>query len=373
MNDERFDAISRALTTLGSRRDALRALPGMLLGEALLGPSPNGLVAAPKKKGKATGRGGNGRGDPRHDRHGRKALGKKKSGRQQGQEPNANGAPTAESVQDAAPPESGGVGGEEITAASHGCRHAGVRCKRGSQCCTGKCLRSGGKKKCSCDTSNPCPTPADPCKTAVCSAIGRCDIQNKCVREAPETCGQTGVCDAGTCQLYGFETVCASAPECYYEDTAYRIRCDGNGECIYGQEPCSTGFCNPATRACGPCSRDVDCGPPFRWCDNGSCQHTRAPGDPCSRPGMCRSGFCVGGVCCASACVPTHATASCAGGTCVLTCAGGWDDCDNDTSNGCETDLRASDPMNCGACGLTCTCRPGLNPECQVDQCACTG
>jgi hypothetical protein len=48
-------------------------------------------------------------------------------------------------------------------------------------------------------------------------------------------------------------------------------------------------------------------------------------------------------------------SASCAEGSCMLTCAlpNLRGDCDGDASNGCETDLF-HDPNNCSACGMQC-------------------
>lgn len=54
---------------------------------------------------------------------------------------------------------------------------------------------------------------------------------------------------------------------------------------------------------------------------------------------------------------------SCGSGTCV--CTGGFDSCDGDDDNGCESEL-AIDPMNCGACGSVCA-----NGACLDGTCAC--
>lgn len=53
----------------------------------------------------------------------------------------------------------------------------------------------------------------------------------------------------------------------------------------------------------------------------------------------------------------------CSGFECV--CTGGFDDCDDDADDGCETDL-ASDPENCGTCGNIC-----FNGLCAGGGCAC--
>jgi len=50
----------------------------------------------------------------------------------------------------------------------------------------------------------------------------------------------------------------------------------------------------------------------------------------------------------------------CEAGACVHTCELGFDDCDGEASNGCETDINW-DPAHCGACGYSCaTCENGL-------------
>lgn len=54
---------------------------------------------------------------------------------------------------------------------------------------------------------------------------------------------------------------------------------------------------------------------------------------------------------------------SCADGPCV--CVNGFDSCDGDDDNGCETFL-ASDAQNCGACGIACG-----NGECSGGSCTC--
>jgi hypothetical protein len=39
--------------------------------------------------------------------------------------------------------------------------------------------------------------------------------------------------------------------------------------------------------------------------------------------------------------------------SCQLNCSFGWGNCDNNTANGCKTDLQ-NDPNNCGSCGNIC-------------------
>ncbi|RLB52499.1 MAG: hypothetical protein DRJ42_14735 [Deltaproteobacteria bacterium] len=74
---------------------------------------------------------------------------------------------------------------------------------------------------------------------------------------------------------------------------------------------------------------------------------------------------------CGRVCATTGANVSggtCAGGDCHLVCDVGWDDCDGDPGNGCETDV-SSDSMNCGGCGLGCGGGGSMSPMCISGSC----
>ncbi len=76
---------------------------------------------------------------------------------------------------------------------------------------------------------------------------------------------------------------------------------------------------------------------------------------------------------CGAVCVIPHATASCTNGTCGIgACDSGWMDCNDDPTDGCEADVM-NDSMNCGACGIRCcvndpTCQAGLCGTCGCTQ-----
>ena len=55
-------------------------------------------------------------------------------------------------------------------------------------------------------------------------------------------------------------------------------------------------------------------------------------------------------------------------GNIAITCETGWDDCNNDKTDGCETDINAS-PLDCGSCGVK--CEPNGNEEDHVLASAC--
>ena len=57
---------------------------------------------------------------------------------------------------------------------------------------------------------------------------------------------------------------------------------------------------------------------------------------------------------CAETCDPPNAEGMCTDGVCLIaSCDAGYEDCNADSSDGCETDLE-NDARNCGACGGVC-------------------
>ncbi len=65
-------------------------------------------------------------------------------------------------------------------------------------------------------------------------------------------------------------------------------------------------------------------------------------------------------------CNPINGTCSSLADGCILACATGFQDCDNDDTNGCEADL--SHPATCGTCGNNCDgC--WTNPTCSAGAC----
>jgi DNA-binding beta-propeller fold protein YncE len=213
MDADRFDALSRVLTTPGSRRTALGALLGTLLGNALPGASRDALVAAGKqnkKEKRKTTRQGQAR--TKHDRHPGRDSGstkgrRKHSGKDHEQAPNEEltdeqpDAPTADPTPEpvekplafkrndrdagAQSESTTEVSAEAVSAAT--CLPPGAKpCRQGSDCCSGLCKKK--KKKCL-----PCP-----------SGTTYCAPQQACVNLQidPNNCGTCGNgCEAGwSCQ-----------------------------------------------------------------------------------------------------------------------------------------------------------------------------
>ena len=124
--------------------------------------------------------------------------------------------------------------------------------------------------------------------------------QPRC-RDSPSTCGTTGTCKAGVCELYGATTQCAAAA-CASNVQSAADFCSGTGSCVDGgQTTCSAPYVCGAT-SCQSCSDGVK---------NGSelgvdCGTTGCPGCPsgtaCTAAGQCANGQCVDGYCCNTSC-----------------------------------------------------------------------
>ncbi|MFH1789947.1 MAG: MopE-related protein [bacterium] len=57
---------------------------------------------------------------------------------------------------------------------------------------------------------------------------------------------------------------------------------------------------------------------------------------------------------CGNKCSATKAVTACSSGVCTISsCSSGWGNCDNEFSNGCETNIF-TDRYNCGVCGKKC-------------------
>ncbi len=116
------------------------------------------------------------------------------------------------------------------------------------------------------DSDDDCP-PCTACDGggACAPALAGADPFDDCDLQAPETCGQTGVCDgAGACELFGASTVCA-APFCAIDGSALIAArsCDGTGVCGPGTTTlCGLFLCDPNGPACRTsCTLDEQCAP----------------------------------------------------------------------------------------------------------------
>jgi hypothetical protein len=129
-----------------------------------------------------------------------------------------------------------------------------------------------------------------------------------------------------------------------------------------------------------PCdSPPSSCYEPVGSCVGSTCEYTpfiagTSCGDPCGGAGVCDAmGTCLGGS--GGGCDRPNTT----GGTCGASgcdgwsCVTGFENCNGDWADGCETDLE--DPETCGDCNTTCTAGPNATATCTAGACdqTCTG
>ncbi len=183
----------------------------------------------------------------------------------------------------------------------------------------------------------------------------QCDFgSGLCVQCLPsdDTCPSDQHCDGPTrtC-LPGCRTDlgCPSDGGVLHCDVAAHrcVECFGTAECISGSV-CVAGRCIVGCDTIRPCAAGQTC------CAN-QCADLQTSLTHC-------------GVC-GTTCATAHNVSTCTAGVCsVVSCNAGFTNCDANPVNGCEVDT-ASDPSNCGVCGMACTA-PNAAPACTAGVCA---
>ena len=217
----------------------------------------------------------------------------------------------------------GAGGGAGAAGADAGALPLGAPCTSGSQCASthcqdGVCCESACTETCvACNSSGACEPiaagtdPDDDCADCTtCDGAASCmpvadgtDPLNDCDTQDPTTCGTTGVCASGACELWGPFTVCGAAT-CSAATLTAQL-CDGAGSCgSVGVISCAPYTCNAAGDACREsCQSNAHCVGTIQ-CDvsSGTCLSDLPLGSSCTQSNQCTSGFCVDGVCCENGC-----------------------------------------------------------------------
>ncbi len=233
----------------------------------------------------------------------------------------------------------------------------------GSDAGCSSCSNNGGTARCV----------AGACRIVSCDA-GRAD----CNGLAADGCEVTLADDASNCGACGNPCRLANA----------NARCNAGvcavASCATGYENCDSdpkngceAFVAKDPFHCGTCPKV--CTSQFGaapFCNGGTCaEKSCAPGlmdcnnntnDGCETnlaSDVNNCGFC------GNSCNLPNATGTCVGGTCrVQACTGGFLNCDGIHANGCETDPRTSS-LNCGACGRACQKTGTTSVRCEAGAC----
>jgi hypothetical protein len=209
---------------------------------------------------------------------------------------------------------------------------------------------------------NVCPTPPNSrsiCDGGVCGSICQqgfwdCDLNsaNGCETNIQTDVNNCGACNH-VCVGVNATAVCA-AGICGY------VCASGFQDCNNDPVGCETNV-ETDVNNCGACNHVCQGVHTTMACAGGNCVH-----------GLCDTGWldCDGNSAtgcetnvetdvnncgaCNHVCQGVHTTMACAGGNCVHgQCDPGWDDCDLNAANGCETNIE-TDVNHCGACNNVC-------------------
>lgn len=194
---------------------------------------------------------------------------------------------------------------------------------------------------------------------AECAGSGGCQS----LLDDPKNCGSCGkACSGSTPRCFG--GVC-TGDNC----DAQRADCDGQSGNGCEQALTSDDHCGGCDQRCQDAPHAV------MSCDTGSCAIERCDAgfedcdkDPRNGCEVDLNGLAdCGG--CGKVCAFAHSGARCTEGKCERTdCVASYADCNGDASDGCETNLLL--PDNCGACGKDCRSLPNVsNSTCGADGC----
>jgi len=276
--------------------------------------------------------------------------------------------------------------------------NASARCRAGS-CGLGDCAE--GFDDCDGEAANGCEAHVH----GSIDSCGACGVSCPVPPNATPVCAE-GQCARGHC-LHGWGDCDDSEANGCETELLLNVRhcggCDAACAAPANAQPsCVDGECG-----LGPCTDGhADCdGDPENGCEvylRDSLEHCGACERACPAPpngsAACRGGVCGLGACgegfddcdgelangcethlhgsvdscgaCGVVCpAPPNATAACAEGECTRGhCLQGWGDCDASGDNGCEVDLLLT-ARHCGRCGLDCPAPPNAQPACSEGEC----
>ena len=177
------------------------------------------------------------------------------------------------------------------------------------------------------------PAPPTGSCTPACGDGSHCDpVSLTCVGDGSDGGATPDLSMTGPCtpRCGGLTPYCNAKAHC--------VGCSGDAQCPFGQVCKVSG---DSAAVCTPgCADDARCGIGKKCCES-SCI------DPSGDSQNCGA--------CGKVCTGQHASVSCVAGQCALNgkCNPGWGDCDMNPANGCEANLHV-DPNNCTACGMKC-------------------
>ena len=273
--------------------------------------------------------------------------------------------------------------------------------------CGTVCTNANGSTACASGVCTPtCDSGYDNCNA---NANDGCETSTKTLTDCG-TCGEpcafanaTASCDTGSCALTQCDVGYANcdgndANGCEVDLTTDANHCsscstvcsNANGTavcagsvCING---CDSGYadcdsnanngCETSTKTltdCGSCGQACGFANASASCSTGSCILTGCnagygncdgiPANGCEINFNTDSAHCGS---CGTGCSNDHGSTVCSGGTCAPTCSNGFDNCNGNPNDGCETNTKTL--TNCGGCGTPCSF-PNASASCSTGTC----
>ncbi|MBL8603481.1 MAG: hypothetical protein JNK72_16270 [Myxococcales bacterium] len=264
-----------------------------------------------------------------------------------------------------------------------------TRANTTATCAAGACgfTCNAGFGDCDGDASNGCETDLSTSAAHCGTCANACAIANATSACVAGRCGITACNDGfGDCDL-------SAANGCEISLAAASEHCGGCGmRCAPGNAvgvctnrscevaSCTLGFANCDANAANGCEVDLrttvtHCGACNRACASGQVCSAGVCTFVCTPPEVSCSDGCANltnsvahcGACGTACPARANATAVCANGACGIACGTGFDNCDNDATNGCEAPLNTT--THCGACGRGCAAANGTS-ACASGMCA---
>lgn len=293
-----------------------------------------------------------------------------------------------------APPTSLREGGLETAPDAGSCESNCENPHGTAECVAQRCVTTCANGYADCDGN-----PANGCETSVMDTASQC---GSCALTCENPHGERA-CAAGLCTpscAAGFADCDGDASNGCESDLSAPTTCGACGvRCTneHGSAVCDQGRCMPS---CASGYADCD-GDASNGCETntasdpmhcGSCTNACGTNGQVCMAGMCRASTCQTGrgecddnltvTCetdlttsvdhcgfCGNVCRANNGTPGCGSGSCnVARCNGGYGNCDNVASNGCEAQLSSS-VAHCGACGAACSNAHG-STSCVASACA---
>jgi hypothetical protein len=229
-------------------------------------------------------------------------------------------------------------------------------CSAGFHCDNGTCVFDGNN-----DASVGPDGKSGTCDPACSGGTPHCNASNHCVG-----CLTDDDCPMGNyCKIAG-DTLATCVSGCMTKD-----HCGGSKDCCSNQ--CTDTTTDP--RNCGGCGMPCSANHAQASCTASKCQtgqcdvgYGDCDGDPkngCEANLHVDTANCT---MCGMGCALANAIPGCSDGCYISACDFGYDNCNGDDTDGCETQVL-TDIANCGSCGTPCNGLPNAKATCTAGNC----